>query len=119
MLNLFTRYASIGVFNTMIHWLVFGALYELGLRQSCSNLVAFVFAVTFSFFANAKWTFDSKATKTRYILYTVFMGALALVIGWMADNPEMNPILTLMVFSIISLICGFFYSKLIVFRETK
>ncbi|MRS13549.1 GtrA family protein [Enterobacteriaceae bacterium RIT691] len=119
MIRLFTRYASVGVVNTLLHWMVFGALYEAGLKQSASNLVAFTVAVTFSFFANAKWTFGSKVTKTRYILYVVFMGALALTVGWAADIQKINPIITLIVFSAISLVCGFVYSKLIVFREAK
>ncbi|MBJ9598129.1 GtrA family protein [Citrobacter werkmanii] len=63
MLKLFGRYVSVGVLNTAIRWLCFGALFSLiGLGQSISNLVAFCVAVTFSFLVNAKWTFKSKAT---------------------------------------------------------
>lgn len=119
MLRLFTRYASIGIINTLIHWVIFGVLYYLGCTQALSNLIAFCVAVTFSFFANAKWTFNAQATKLRYLLYTAFMGAMALVIGEVADHISLNPAFTLVLFSVISFFCGFIYSKYFVFREGK
>ena len=119
MIRLFTRYASIGVINTLIHWIIFGVLYHFGFQQSVSNFIAFCVAVTFSFFANAKWTFNAQATTAKYLLYTVFMGAMALAVGWGADNAHLNPIITLILFSAVSLFCGFAYPKLFVFRENK
>lgn len=119
MIRLFTRYASVGVVNTLIHWSVFGVMYHFGFRQSVSNLCAFCVAVTFSFFANAKWTFNVQATTAKYLLYTVFMGAMALAVGWGADRVQLNPILTLVLFSAVSLVCGFAYSKLFIFRENR
>ncbi|MCZ4060766.1 GtrA family protein [Pantoea sp. LMR881] len=119
MIKLFARYASIGVLNTLIHWAVFAAIYACGFKQSLSNFAAFCIAVTFSFFANAKWTFNSEATTARYILYIIFMGAMATSIGWLADHMHINPLITLVIFSAISLVCGFIYSKFFVFRESK
>lgn len=119
MFKRFTKYASIGVVNTMIHWVIFGTMYNLGFKQSVSNLIAFCAAVTFSFFANARWTFNAQATTSRYLFYTVFMGGMALAVGWAADHAHINPLLTLILFSIVSLVCGFAYSKLFIFRESR
>lgn len=119
MLKLFARYASVGVINTMIHWIVFTALYMSGQSQSISNFSAFCVAVTFSFFANARWTFSAEATTIRYMIYVFFMGALATATGWYGDKLSLSPVITLITFSLISLICGFVYSKYIVFREGK
>ena len=119
MLRLFARYTSVGVINTLIHWGVFAALYAIVGSQSLSNLAAFCVAVTFSFFANAKWTFNAEATTTRYLLYICFMGAMATAVGWTADYLHINPIVTLVFFSALSLICGFAYSKFFVFRTSK
>jgi hypothetical protein len=47
------------------------------------------------------------------------MGALSVSVGWAADKSKMDPLITLIAFSIISLVCGFIYSKYIVFREAK
>lgn len=120
MLKLFSRYLSVGVLNTTIHWVVFFIiLYSFDADQSLANFGAFCFAVTFSFFANARWTFNSEVTALRYMLYVIFMGAVASAVGWAADKCAMPPIVTLVVFSGISLVCGFIYSKYIVFREGK
>ncbi len=119
MLKIFAQYSSIGVINTLIHWALFGMLYALGATQSIANFFAFCVAVTFSFFANARWTFNSQATGLRYLLYVLFMGALALGVGRAADFFAINPIVTLIVFSLVSLIAGFLYSRFIVFRIKK
>jgi len=119
MVKLFARYVSVGALNTAIHWVVFSALYASHFSQSIANLVAFCIAVTFSFYANAKWTFKAEATTTRYLLFVLFMGMMALAVGWGADRLHILPIFTLVFFSAISLICGFIYSKLVIFRERK
>ncbi len=120
MLKLISRYAGIGVINTAIHWTVFALilkLFESG--QAMANFGAFCVAVTFSFFANARWTFSSAATPLRYLLYVSFMGGMAALVGWLADACTLSPVVTLILFSFISLGCGFIYSNYIVFREVK
>ncbi|KAB8307382.1 GtrA family protein [Erwinia endophytica] len=119
MLKLFTMYTSVGMFNTAIHWLIFAAMLYAGSSQSTANLAAFCVAVTFSFFANAKWTFSAKATTIRYAMYVFFMGAMAAGVGNIADYAHINPVITLISFSAISLVAGFIYSNFIVFREKK
>ncbi|MBJ9210274.1 GtrA family protein [Citrobacter portucalensis] len=120
MLKLFSRYVSVGVMNTAIHWLCFGAMFSLiGFSQSISNLVAFCIAVTFSFFVNAKWTFKSKATTGRYVAFVIFMGLMATLTGYIADQLHAPALSTLIAFSAFSLVAGFVYSKLIVFRDAK
>lgn len=120
MLKLFARYTSIGVINTLIHWVVFAiCIYALHTGQALGNFAGFVVAVSFSFFANAKFTFKASTTTMRYMLYVGFMGTLSAIVGWAADKSGMAPIVTLIVFSAISLVCGFIYSKFIVFRDAK
>lgn len=120
MLNIFAKYALIGVINTIIHWVVFGVcIYGLHTGQALGNLSGFVVAVSFSFFANAKLTFKAQATTIRYMIYVFFMGALSVSVGWAADKSQTAPIITLITFSIVSLVCGFIYSKYIVFRNVK
>lgn len=120
MFNLFAKYTSIGVLNTLIHWSVFSVcIYFFITNQATANFAGFIVAVSFSFFANAKFTFKASATTTRYMLYIGFMGTLSVVIGWVADKCSLPPMLTLITFSIISLVCGFIYSTFIVFRGMK
>lgn len=118
MLKLFTRYISVGIINTIIHWAVFlFFFYIANADQAISNFGAFCIAVTFSFFANAHYTFNAKVTTVRYIIYVVFMGVMSIVVGVIADHMNFPPISTLILFSVFSLICGFLYSKFIVFRS--
>ena len=120
MLKLFARYTSIGVINTLIHWVVFAiCIYAFHTGQALGNFAGFVVAVSFSFFANARFTFKASTTTLRYMLYVGFMGTLSAAVGWCADKSGMAPVITLIVFSAISLVCGFIYSKFIVFRDAK
>ncbi|TPG62734.1 GtrA family protein [Ewingella americana] len=119
-LNTFLRYASVGVVNTLIHWVTFFVLIFIGVTsQALCNFAAFSLAVSFSFFANARLTFKAQTTTLRYLLYVGFMGMLSYAVGWASDSYRIQPIFTLIVFSVISLVCGFFYSKFIVFRSHK
>jgi hypothetical protein len=90
-----------------------------GASQTIANLAAFCVAVTFSFFVNARWTFKAQATTVRYVLYVIFMGAMAAGVGKLADRAHINPVITLVAFSAISLVFGFIYSRFIVFRVKK
>ncbi|PAV05788.1 translocase [Arsenophonus sp. ENCA] len=113
----FAKYFSIGIINTLIHWIIFAnIIYITNTPQSYANLIAFIAAITFSFFSNAKFTFKKKATSGRYLAFLVFMGILSYLTGFVADKINAAPIITLVAFSAISLILGFLYSKFIVFK---
>lgn len=119
MLGRFTRYFSVGVVNTLIHWGLFLIVYGLlGVEQSLSNLIAFLVAVTFSFFANASVTFQAQATPVRYAAFVVFMGGLSWTVGEISDRSGFSPLFTLIVFSGLSLVVGFLFSHYVVFRRS-
>ena len=120
MLKQFTHYFSVGIFNTLIHWAIFFILYYvMAFSQSYSNLLAFIIAVIFSFVMNAKFTFKQKMSSFKFISYISFMGLLSYVTGYLADYFMQPVIITLLSFSILSLILGFLYSKFIVFRREE
>jgi putative flippase GtrA len=119
MIKFFTKYVSIGVINTAIHWAVFGLVYWMYPDQSICNLAGFMVAVTFSFYANARWTFESHATPLRYFSMVGFMAVLSWSTGKLADAVSLPPIATLVLFSGISLVVGFFFTKFFVFRNAK
>lgn len=120
MLKRFARYTSVGVLNTLIHWAIFAfCIYGFHTSQALANLVGFIVAVSFSFFANARYTFRTSPSLIRYLLYVAFMGSMSIAVGWGADYSGLAPVFTLVNFSIISLICGFIYSRFIVFRNAE
>lgn len=114
----FTRYISIGLLNTALHWCVFFmSYYWLALSQAASNLAAFLVAVSFSFFMNARFTFQRQATTARYVLFVGFMAGLSYATGYVADRVSLLPLLTMIIFSAISLVAGFAYANYIVFHK--
>ena len=65
-------------------------------------------------FANAKFTFNAKATSRGYILFVGFMGLLSFISGQISDRFNISPLITLLIeFSSISLV-WFVYSKFVV-----
>jgi putative flippase GtrA len=120
LINLFKRYATVGVLNTAVHWLVFLlTFYVIGFEQSVSNFIAFCVAVSFSFVVNSRFTFKRKATGVMYVVYVVFMGCLSLLVGAISDLFQFIPLLTLIVFSVVSLVIGFLFSRFVIFRDAK
>lgn len=114
----FKRYTSVGVVNTLLHWAVFLLLHwGLEVSQSLANLTAFSLAVSFSFFANARYTFQQKASLLRYVSFVVAMGILSYLTGSLADSLGAHPLLTLITFSALSLVLGYLYSAFCVFRK--
>ncbi|WP_060508624.1 GtrA family protein [Pseudomonas sp. NBRC 111124] len=114
----FARYGLIGIGNTLVHWLVFLGLHlTLGFKQAPSNLLAFTVAATVSYQLNARYTFASRPTGKRYLLFLLGMGCLSLATGGLSDLAGLSPLLTLVTFSAISLVAGYCFSHTVVFRR--
>jgi len=94
-------------------------VYAVVTDQSISNLMGFMVAVTLSFYLNAIWTFKSRITLLRYMLLVVFMAMLSWFVGEIADDNQFLPIITPVLFSVISLVLGFLFMKHFVFRGTR
>ena len=113
-----SSYTVIGVANTLIHWQIFFLLsVAFGFTQATSNLAAFCVAASFSFYMNALYTFDAKASVGGYLLFMLAMGALSLGVGHAGDVWRLHGLLTVALFSALSLVFGFLFSKHVVFRE--
>ena len=116
----FSSYTVVGVANTLIHWQIFFLLSEAaGFSQALSNLAAFCVAASFSFYMNALYTFDTRASVGGYLLFLGAMGALSLGVGHAGDVWRFHGLLTVALFSVLSLVLGFLFSKYVVFRERE
>lgn len=113
----FFRYACIGVLNTLIHACVFAALLKgPGLQQAPANLLGFLAAVSFSYFANARWTFRAPVSLNRYLLFTGFMAALAFALGQLGQWLRWPAPLTFFLFSGTSMLLGFVFARQVAFK---
>jgi len=80
----FSRYSVIGIANTLIHWLVVAVLcLGMGVRQSFGNLTGFIFAGSFSFVANGRYTFKRAGSWQRNAIpgYSSLMAAVLFLGG--------------------------------------
>lgn len=68
------KFAIIGVANTGLDFLIMNILVLLGINAIIANTISTGLAMTFSFFMNKKWTFDSKSKNyvREIILFFVF-----------------------------------------------
>lgn len=102
MLKLFSKYLTVGVFNTAIHWFVFAVgVYMFSVNQAAANFLAFAAAVTFSFLANAAFTFKSRPKVKGNFLFVTFMGLTSVLVGKASDYFQIAPIITLIEFTVI------------------
>jgi len=116
MLKQLILYSIIGVLNTAVHWFVFYILFELTSFQSLSNLIAFLFAVVFSFYMNGKFTFKKDIRLNKMILYIFIMGGINFLLGFVSDLNNFSPFFTLIVSFILGPVIGFLLSKYLVFK---
>ncbi|WP_260959273.1 GtrA family protein [Pseudomonas citri] len=113
----FFSYSLIGLANTLIHWQIFFVLrVAFGFNQAMSNFVAFCVAASFSFYVNALYTFEAKTSALGYVFFLCVMGTLSLIVGYLGDLWNIHGLLTVAVFSLLSLVIGFLLSRFVVFR---
>lgn len=112
----FLSYFKVGILNTLVHWSIFFLFFQFTQSQSISNVIAFFIAMSISFVLNAKYTFKKKMTFKAYLLFAIFMAAISYGSGYIGDELKLNPFITLIGFSGLSLVIGFIYSKFVVFK---
>ncbi|WP_434703705.1 GtrA family protein [Pseudomonas sp. Z1-12] len=115
--HVFFTYSLVGLANTLVHWQIFFVLrVAIGLDQSISNLAAFCVAASFSHYLNALYTFEARMSATGYVFFLCVMGALSFAVGYLGDRWQVHGLLTVTVFSLLSLVFGFLLSRFVVFR---
>lgn len=115
--RVFLTYSLVGLANTLVHWQIFFVLrVAMGLDQSISNLAAFCVAASFSHYLNALYTFEVRMSATGYVFFLCAMGTLSFTVGYLGDRWRLHGLLTVAVFSLLSLVFGFLLSRFVVFR---
>lgn len=70
------RFMTVGVANTAIDFAIFALALKLGMPALAANFLAWLVAVTFSYLANANWSFDRKRRHSEALPRFIAMGAL-------------------------------------------
>ena len=116
-LRQFVRYGVVGILNTALHAAVFFSLVAIGFAQAMGNFLAFLVAVTFSFFANARFTFSQRPSLAKFLKMSVVMAVLSICCGIVGDALAVNPILTFVVYCAVSYVLGFLLTRFFVFSK--
>ncbi len=113
----FIKYVIIGLFNTLHHWLWFFLfLYYGDVDAAVSNTIAFILSASISYLLNSKITFKKNVNIKSFILFFTFMALLSYITGYLTLQFNIYEYFIPIIFSIVSLIIGFIYSKVIVFK---
>ena len=120
------RYVIVGGMTTLIDYVISFLLYG-AVNEHAANAAAWIGAVTFAFFTNKIWVFESKTKKTGHVLteFAAFAGGRLLTLGlqeaiffvacdWLAVPPQYVKIPA----SIVVMILNYFLSKWI-FRKKR
>ena len=113
----FLKFGIVGLANTTIHWCVFFVVFYALPIQAVSNVAGFLCAVTFSFFANARYTFKGRASVRRYLAYVTGMGMISLLIGLYGDWAQTWPVVTLLLSSGSGLCLGYFVARFVLLEK--
>ncbi|WP_371824981.1 GtrA family protein [Limnobacter parvus] len=102
----FPKFALVGVFNTLIHFLILAfSTRHLGADQLFGNVAGYLCASTLSFFINSTWVFRKELSFMRFIRFHK-VGALGLfvsaTVGFLADSYRLHYGVTMLV-SIVAL----------------
>ncbi|WP_369031002.1 GtrA family protein [Acinetobacter radioresistens] len=112
----FCLYSGIGIFNTIIHWVIFFFLIHQEIKQGVANYIAFIFASLSSYTMNSRFTFNKKKSLINFIIFFLIMSFLQFILGGIIDIMHTEPFYTVLFGSILNLIFGYKISKKIVFR---
>lgn len=123
------RFLAIGTINTLIDFSLLFILAKLvGLPDVAANIVSVSVALTFSFFANRKYTFKSTGNRRReivlFLIFTLFgLWVLQSIIIWVFGQLFGNSDLILLIAKIaataVTLVWNFITYKNFVFKEVK
>ena len=113
----FILYGLIGVLNTGVHFIVFMGVYQIIDSQTISNFIAFCAAVVFSFFMNAKFTFQKRPTAKMFVKMFFVMSLLSLGAGYVGDLFTVHPLITFVGYCAFSYLVGFVLSKTFVYKD--
>lgn len=118
MLKKLSPHFTICTINAAIHWAVFSVgVYVFSVNQAAANLLAFGTAVSFFFFANAVFTFNAKPKTKEYFLFVASMGFMSVLVGKVSDYLQIEPVVTLIEFTLIIFVVWIFCYRLSIFTE--
>lgn len=132
-LNLIKKYKSIlfygifGVFTTIVNLVVYNlCYYQLFVNNTISNVIAWVFAVTFAYLTNKSLVFESKSWAwgvlkreiPAFVSCRLATGIMDIVIMFICvDIMGWHAMLMKIISNVLVIILNYVFSKLVIFKK--
>ena len=119
----FIKFGLVGVFNTLINWIIFAVLNFVGVYYIIANVIAYVIATINSYIWNSRWVFkykgeDKKETTTKFILLNLAGLALnTMILYLLVDLIGLNKLIALVITTVIVMVINYIVNKIWVFKE--
>jgi len=81
----------------------------LSVRQVISVVCAFAVATVFSFYSHSRQLFMRHVRLTHSLMFIGFKAFLSVGTGWLGDGLNLPGVMTLVLFSSVSLVVWYFY----------
>jgi putative flippase GtrA len=117
-----TKYVIVGFSGVAIDGLLYLFLIKFGLSIVQSKTISIIISVSYGYFMNSRWTFQSKRTLKNAILYCIIYGISILqnvftnsFVSKMIESVSYNLLIAFFVASFFSMCITFLGNKFIVF----
>lgn len=121
----FIKFALVGILNTLINWILFFILNNMGVYYLIANVISYSISTLNSYVWNSKWVFkykgdNKKETTLKFILLNIFGLILnTLILFVLVDKLGFNKMIGLIITTAIVMIINYLINKLWVFKGTK
>ncbi|MBO4873236.1 MAG: GtrA family protein [Lachnospiraceae bacterium] len=121
-------YVIFGVLTTAVNYAVYYPLRALGVNYLISNVIAWIVAVTFAFFTNKHFVFESKDYSLSVLLpelgkfvagRLITLGLEELLMYVSVDLLHFNDRIMKLIVSVLIIILNYVFSKLFIFTKKE
>ena len=123
----FLMYGIFGVLTTIVNLVAYNlCYYRVGMNNTLSNIVAWIFAVAFAYITNKIWVFESKSWSfsvlrreiTAFISCRLATGIMDLIIMYVCvDVLGWHAMMMKLASNVLVIILNYIFSKLIIFKK--
>lgn len=120
-------YLVFGVLTTVVNFVVFTPLNELGMNSIIANTIAWFMAVLFAYITNKIFVFNSKTTGFMAITREIIMFFAARILSLLVENVglfiadilDVNTYVAKVFLAVLVVIINYVLSKLIIFSKKQ
>lgn len=122
-LSRFIKFGLVGVLNTIINWVLFILLNNMGVYYIISNIIAYSISTLNSYLWNSKWVFkyngnNVNQTTFKFIILNIIGLVLnTIILFLLVDIIKLPKIIALIITTWVVMILNYFINKLWVFKK--